>query len=333
MALSYTQFLDNLYTSTWQNRRDGVADNVFDATPFWFWLKDKGKMKQVSGGRFIEENLEYAKNSNIKWIGKGGTVVLNDYEFLTVAQYNWRYVTASIVRFGVDDQQNRGKSKVMSLMNSKLDNTQNSLIAEFEQRLVQGSGQGTAGEPQIDGLQSLVADDPTSNSGGAGISVGGIDSSNAAYSWWRNKTKDMTGISFASNGVKQMRTMLNNCQQNRQQDRPDILLSDQTTYEYYEDAVLAYYRTENRKLADVGFQNQTFKGIPMVWTPQLSQRLYFLNTNFLSFVYDPVMYFEMTEWKPIPDQVNDRAAQIITACALTTNRRRVHGVMFGINTA
>jgi hypothetical protein len=40
----------------------------------------------------------------------------------------------------------------------------------------------------------------------------------------------------------------------------------------------------------------------------------------------------MTEWKPIPDQINDRAAQIITACTLTTNRRRVHGVISGINT-
>jgi hypothetical protein len=330
--LSFTQFLDNLYTTTWQNRRDGVADNVFDATPFWFWLKKNGKLSQVSGGRFIEQNLEYAKNSNIKWIGKGGTVVLNDYEFLTIAQFQWRYLTASIVRFGVDDQQNRGKSRVINLMNSKMTNTENSLIDVMEGRLVAGSGQTVAGEPAIDGLQCLVADDPTANSGGAGIAVGGIDSSQAQYAWWRNKSDNMTGVSFATEGINRMRTMLNNVSQNRTQDRTDILLSDQTTYERYEDAVLAFYRTENRSLADAGFQNQTFKGIPMVWAPKVSQRLYFLNTRFLEFVYDPVMYFDMTEWKPIPDQVNDRAAQIITACNLVTNRRRVQGVMYGMDT-
>lgn len=330
--LTFTQFLDNLYTTTWQNRRDGVADNVFDATPFWFWLKSKGKLNTVSGGRFIEQNLEYAKNSNIKWIGKGGTVVLNDYEFLTVAQYQWRYLTASIVRFGVDDQQNRGKSKVLNLMNSKMTNTENSLIEEMETRLTAGPGNTVPGEPALDGLQSLVADDPTANLGGAGIAVGGIDSTQAQFAWWRNKTDNMTGDSFATEGIPRMRTMLNNVMQNRQQDRTDILLSDQTTYERYEDAVLAFYRTENRTLADAGFQNQTFKGIPMVWSPKVSQRLYFLNTRFLEFVYDPVMYFELTEWKPIPDQVNDRAAQIITACNLVTNRRRVQGVMFGMDT-
>jgi hypothetical protein len=142
----------------------------------------------------------------------------------------------------------------------------------------------------------------------------------------------MSGVSFATNGVSYMRTMLNNCMNNRREDRPDILVSDQTTYEYYENATLQYYRITNNKLADAGFENQTFKNIPMVWTPSMTQRLYFLNTKFLELVYDPAMYFDMTEWKPIPDQINDRASQIITACALTTNRRRVHGVLNTINT-
>jgi hypothetical protein len=330
--LTLTQFLDNLYTSTWQNRREGVADNVFDSTPFWFWLKDKNKLAKVSGGRFIEQNLEYAKNANIKWIGKGGTVVMSDYEFLTIANYPWRYVTASLVRFGIDDQQNRGKSRILNLANQKMTNTENSLGEEFEIRLCAGSGQLVAGEPAIDGLQCLVADDPTTNSGGAGIAVGGIDSSQAQYAWWRNKTDDMTGESFATNGVKRMRTMLNNVSQNRQQDRPDILLTNQDTFEGYEEAVLAYYRTPNRKLADASFENQSFKGIPMIWSPQVSQRMYFLNTKYLELVYDPAMWFEMTEWKPIPDQVNDRAAQIISACNLVTNKRRSQGVIFGLDT-
>ena len=31
MVATLTQFLDNLYTTTWQNRMEGVADNVFNA--------------------------------------------------------------------------------------------------------------------------------------------------------------------------------------------------------------------------------------------------------------------------------------------------------------
>jgi hypothetical protein len=352
-----TQFLDNLYTTTWQNRMEGVADNVFNATPFWFWMKDKGKLKSQRGGRFIEENLEYAANGNISWVDKGTTVALNDFEFLTIAIYNWRYLAASIVRFGTDDQKNNGKAKIVSLMNAKLDNTEQSLIGEFESRLVGSVGTMTAGTttasaPAFDGLQCLVANDPTSNLGGNGIAVGGIDSTQAQYAWWRNQTINMNNTSFATNGINKMRTMLNNCMNNRRENRPDIILSDQWSYEQYEAAVLTFYRVTNRKMADAGFENQTFKGIPMVWTPSIAGEvagiagspspgsstpvagtLYFLNTGYLSLVYDPAYWFDMTEWKPIPDQVNDRAAQIMSTCVLTTNRRRVHGVMYNINTA
>ena len=341
-----TQFLDNLYTTTWQNRMIGVADNVFNATPFWFWLKDKGKMKPQRGGRFIEESLEYASNGNIAWVDKGSTVTLNDFEFLTIAQFNWRYLSASIVRFGTDEQKNVGKAKILSLMNSKLDNTEQSLISEFETRLVGGAGTISAGTTTsqaaaFDGLSSLVADDPTANSGGNGVAVGSIDSSQAAYAWWRNQTINMHNISFATSGIAKMRLLLNNCMNNRREDRPDIILSDQQTYENYEGAVLTYYRTLNRKMADAGFENQTFKGLPMVWTPAIAGEdsstpvaghLYMLNTNFLSLVYDPAVWFDMTEWKAIPDQINDRAAQILCTCVLTTNRRRVQGVLYNLDT-
>lgn len=333
MPLQMTQFLDNLYTTTWQNRQEGVADNVFGATPFWFWMQQRNMIDHQRGGRFIEEQLEYAKNLNISWIGKGGTVKLQDYEFLTTANFPWRYLVASMVRFGVDEQQNQGKSKILSIMNSKIDNTEKSLQDELELRLVGGPGSvADPTHPAIDGLKCLIADDPTANLGGNGIAVGGIDSTLAEYAWWRNQTMSMAGLSFATQGVKKMRTMLNNCMNNKREDATDILLTDQNTYEMYEDVVLGYYRTENRQLADVGFENQTFKKVPMVWTPNLVQRMYFLNTRFLKCTIDPSMEFEMTEWKPIPDQVLDRAAQVITAMCLSTKRRRVHGVMHTINT-
>ena len=88
MSLSLTEALDNLYTTTWQNMKSTVADQIFDATPFWYWMKDKGKLKTESGGRFLTEPLQYDTNDNVTFIGKGGTVSLNDYEFLTEAKFN-----------------------------------------------------------------------------------------------------------------------------------------------------------------------------------------------------------------------------------------------------
>ena len=320
---SLTEAIDNLYTSTWQHMKGNVVDNIFDATPFWFWMKDKGRLRTQSGGRHILEPLEYAKNDGVKFLGKGGTVSLNDREFLTEALYDWRYLVAPLVRFGVDDQVNRGKTKILSLVEAKLSNAENSLVDQLETSLFAGVG---AAGGAFDGLQHLVQDDPTSST-----VVGSINQS--SNSWWQNKTKDLTGVSFATSGVDEMRTMLNNVTNNRLKDRSDIIVSGQTPFEFYEDAAFAKLEIHNTKLAELGFDHQVFKGIPMIWSPACSTRMYFLNTSFLSFVYDPAMFFDMTEWKAIPEQVNDRAAQIATACTTTTSRRRVQGVIHTIDTA
>lgn len=326
-----SEALDNLYTTTWQNMKDTVADQVFNAMPFWFWLKEKGRMETVEGGRFLTEPLQYDKSDSVKWIGRGGTSSMSDFQFLSIAKYDWRYLVGSVVRFGVDDQQNRGKNEILNLMNAKMDNVKNAITTEFETRLVAGAGSISAGtttaeNPSIDGLQWLVADDPTS----AANTVGGIDPS--VNTWWRNQTVNVTGKSFATYGVSNMRTTLNNCRNNLKMDSPDIIVSGQAPYEYYEDTVLPLYRISNNKLADMGFENLQYKGIPMIWTPAMSTRMYFLNTNFIKFAYDPMMMLDMTSWKDIPNQVNDRIAQIITACCFKISRRRCQGVMFNIDT-
>lgn len=331
-SLTLSEVLDNLYTTTWQNMKDTVSDQIFDAIPLWYWLKEKGKMEKVEGGRFLTEPLQYAKSDSVRWIGRGGTAPMNDFQFLTIAKYDWRYLVGSIVRFGVDDQQNRGKNEIINLMTSKMDNVKTSLISEFESRLFGGAGSVVAGtttedNPAFDGLQFLVPDDPTA----AANNAGGIDPS--TYTWWRNKATNATGKSFATYGISLMRTLMNNCSNNLKMDRPDIILTGQTPFEYYEDAVLPAYRVTNNKLADMGFENLQYKGIPMMWSPSCaSSRMYMLNTNYIKFAYDPMMMLDMTTWKDIPNQVNDRVAQIITACTFKVSRRRCQGVLYNIDT-
>jgi hypothetical protein len=325
MPPSFTQALDDLYTTTWQKRLPGVFDNIFQSAAFWYWLKDKGKIRPMRGGRFLEVNLQYGKNTTTQWITRGGTVAMNDFKFLTVGQYNWRYLVANILRFWIDEQQNSSDSKIVDWVNAKLDNTEEALVDNLETALTGGAGSATN---QIDGLQFLVPD--AANVASASFNAGGIDPS--VYTWWQNQAITMAGLSFAINGIANMRHLLNLCMNNRRMDAPDIILSDMLSYEYYEDAVLPMLRIGNTKLADAGFENQTFKRIPMVWTPAITARMYYLNTRFIEFIYDPSAFFDMTDWKPIPDQVDDRAAQVKLACSFVTSRRRVLGVLDTINT-
>lgn len=317
----FTQQLDNLYTSTWYDIRDEVADNVFKSMAFFYWLQEKGRILPQEGGRFIEVDLEYSKNEQAKWIGKGETTSLNDYEFLTVAQYDWKYLTIPIVRFFIDEQKNRGSNRILNMVEQKLKNTQNSMTEELNS-VLSGSNGGDA--KKMYGLRDIVADDPTTGT------LGTINS--ATYEWWRNQSKDMSGVAFDTNGIKEMRKMLWACSDTMETQRPDIIISGEDPYGYYEDLVILQKRIVNKTLADAGFDNIEYKGIPIIMVRDVGDRMYFLNTEYLYMFYDPIAYFTMTEWKAIPQQVNDRVAQIITAGNLCTNRRLVHGVMYGIDT-
>lgn len=316
-----TETLDSLYTTTWYHRRDKAADQIFDSYPLIKWMKSKGRLKSLAGGRRIETPLSYGENANIQWLTKGGTVPLNDFESLTIAQWNWHYLSASVVRFGVDDQQNRSQMAIINWMNAKLDTTRKGLTKELETRLFSSSNSDNG----IEGLQHLVRDDPTSST-----SIGGINQS--TYSWWRNKFKNLTGLSAGSNLTKNMVIMLNDTSNNAGDEMPDIIVSGQNPFQYYEDNILDFYRTYSNKLGDLGIRNIEFKGIPMIWSPSCGTRMYFLNTDYLLFFYDPMWYFEMTAWKDIPNQPYDRAAQIMLACEFACNRRRCQGVIFNIDT-
>lgn len=327
---SLTETLDNLYTTTWQNMKDDVADQIFDGSPFWFWMRQNDRLESVEGGRFLTEPVRYAKSDAVQFISKGDSVALNDREFLTVATDDWRYMVDVIVRFGIDDQQNRGKNQILSLMQAKLDNSRDSMVDTLEGALF-----GLQAGKAFNGLQNLVANDPTVGT------LHGLLRTAGNATWFRNQTFDGSAgqLNYATDPIKVLNSAVNTCSKNLRQDSPDILVSSQAPFEqYWEQMVDTQLRIVNKTLGDAGFQNIEFRGIPWVWSPQClntttNRRVYLLNTRFLKFKYDPMMMFDMTEWKSIPTQVNDRAAQVILAGNLMTSRPRVSGVIHSIEEA
>jgi len=328
MALSFVEQMDTLYTTTWQLRRKEIVDQIFNATPFWYYMTKQGKRRTESGGRWIEIPLQYAKNETVRYFGKGDTIDINDTQPLTVARWDWKYIAGSIVRYFVDDQRNRGQAAAINMMNAKLDNLKGSMIDVLETSLFHDGTADTGKE--IDGLGNIVANLPTTGT------VGGID--RATYTWWRNNYQSLTGLSAAVNLRKYMSTMFNNCgQQGEGVTRfPTILVTSQTVYEYYESETLEIARINigDKNLADLGFGDLAYKGRPLTWSPALiAASMYFLNTNFIEWVADPIANFDMTDWKPIVDQPNDRVAQIVTVGDLLCSNCKRQGVIHTIDTA
>ncbi|KXH72799.1 MAG: hypothetical protein AM326_10965 [Candidatus Thorarchaeota archaeon SMTZ-45] len=326
MPPSLTEQLNTMYTTTWYLRWRTVVDQIFDATPFWYTIKKKGKMSTQSGGRSIEIPLQYAKNETVRFIGRGGTVDISATDPLTVVHWNWKYLTGHIVRYFADFQMNRGKAQLIKKVNADINNLQSSLIDHMETNLF-SDGTGDSGYA-IDGLANIVKNDPTSST-----VVGNLNQN--TYSWWRNQYQDMSSYPASIHLRKRMNIMFNNCgKQGEGLTRfPDIIICAQNVHEFYESEALEISRIliSDRKLADLGFGDLAYKGRPMTWSPSASDGyLYMLNTNFLEWVADPVENFTLGDWLPIINQPRDVVAHSMAVGNLVCSNRKRQGVMFSI---
>jgi len=322
MALpTRTEQLDDLYVSTWNNRAKVVTDQIFTATPFYNRLKQLGGIKlNGTGGRYLEIPLAYAKNETITSFGKGDTISIADTKFLTVAQWEWKFVAGSIVRYFVDDAKNKSMSQHLALANQKVNNLRDSLTDKFEEYLF-GDGTGN-GSKDLDGLGNIVAATPTSGT------VANIN--RATYTWFQNKTKTSTGAASVYL-ISDMRNLANTASEGKTRSLPNILVTTQAVAELYDDEVLEQKQIVNQSKGDAVFSDVTWRGIPLLWSSQCpSGRMYMLNSENVGLNVDPDINFTPTEWKSIPNQVNDRVMQIAWKGNMISNRPKSLGVLISI---
>ena len=321
---SWTQTIDSMFASTWAYRKEGATEQMYVKFPFWYWLSKKGKIKNVSGYRRLEINLEYGENETVTWLSKGGTVPLTENELLTVAYEDWKYVAVNILRYGIEDQQNRGAARITDYVTRKTRRAEYALNKDFE-RVVFADGTGTN---ECNGLQNLVSATPTTGT------VHGIN--RATYDFFRNLQKDSSGVTSVYL-LADMRNALNTMTKYTGVDYSSIfLLTTQDVFEAYEEELLDIEKYTSSELVTgkpggPEFQSLVFKNRPIMWAPSCpSGYMYFLNPEYLYVDIDPEFFMDMTEWKPIPDQVNDRTAQILCTMQLVCSRPVSQQVMTGI---
>lgn len=318
-----TEVLDDLYTTTWNNRKKDTTDQIFTATPLTNELFKRGGIQlNGTGGRFLEIPLSYAKNETVKSIGRGDTISLSETKFLTVAQFQWKWLAGSIIRYFTDDTQNKSVQQHINLANSKIDNLRDSLVDLIETMLF-GDGTGN-GSKDFDGLGNLVDATPT-----VARTVGNIPQT--TYTWWQNRQKTATGAASVYL-LSDMRNLANTASEGKTRMLPNILVTTQTVAELFDDEVLEQRMIINVKDgADPESMSTAWKGIPLLWSSQCpSGRMYMLNSKYCGINIDPDVNFDMTDWKAIPNQVNDRVAQIALKGNFISSRRASLGVMTAI---
>jgi hypothetical protein len=313
--------LSEIITTTLRNRSGELADNVSKGNALLSKMKEKGAWKAASGRSIVQE-LDYAENGTFMYYSGGEVLNIAASDVLSAAEFDWKQAACAVTATGLEiDVQNVGKEQVIDLLEARIKNAQRTMRNNICNGMY-SDGTGTGGK-QIGGLQLLVADDPTTGT------VGGISRVN--FSFWRNQVYDNSSdggaATTAANIQQYMNAMWLECV--RGSDKPDLLITGATYYNLFWSSLQAIQRITDPKMGQAGFQNVMFNTAPVVYEDNTgipTQRMYFLNTDYIHFRYATKRLFKPLERVQSINQ--DAIAQLITfAGNLTLSNASLQGVM------
>jgi hypothetical protein len=155
------------------------------------------------------------------------------------------------------------------------------------------------------------------------------------HKWGPNYLEMSTPLEV--NLVSDMDKLYETCGNN--QSFPDIILMDLATFNVYKEYALdasQLVKDVSTRAADLGYDVLKFRGKPCTWSPYLKvtnsgtsyKQVLMVNSQYTDMVYDPNLWFDATEWKPIPLQ-GERIMHILSAIVgpITAQPRR-HGRLY-----
>ena len=308
-----------LLTTTLNNYKNEITDNVINNHPLLLKLKEKGNIVKESGGASFQEKLSYASNSTVQWQGEYDTFDTTPQDVITTAEFSQKIISGTVTMTDLEMKQNAGKERLVPLLKAKMKVLEASLKNTLGSAIY-ADGTGSGGL-EIGGLQSLIADDPTTGT------VGGIN--RATFSFWRNQLFDFSVESVTPSATtiqSSMNTLYSRCQV-QQGELPDLIAAGETYFGFYEDSLQTIQRLNNPNMGKLGFNSLAYKGATVFFDPECAdERMYFINSDhvFLKFLGRDL--FEVGEsTRP----VNQYAwvTPMTSALNMTVDNSRVHGVM------
>lgn len=265
-----------IITTTIQNRSKKLADNVSDNTAILQRLKEKGRIRTVSGGNVIAQELEYAENSTFLWYDGYEQLNIQVSDVISAAEFAWKQAAVAVTISGKEQLINSGKEKMIDLLRARIGNAEKTMVNTIATSMY-SDGTGTSSK-EIGGLQLLVADTNTNTVGG----ISGTD-----YSWWRNVVEDFSvdGSTASSTTIQRHMNDLY-LQLVRNNEAPDLILADNNYYGFYLASLQTIQRITNDKMASAGFQNLKYMGADVVLDGGRggncpANHMYMLNTDYI----------------------------------------------------
>jgi hypothetical protein len=270
--------LSEIVTTTLEARSKKLADNVTKNNAILMRLQEKGKIKPLSGGRQIYQELEYAENGTFGWYSGYDPLNISPSDVFTTATFDWKQASSAVSINGLEELQNSGDSAIIDLLESRIENAEKSMRNGISLALY-GDGTAAAGKA-IGGLQLLVPDNPALGT------VGGIN--RATWNFWRSvkfgAVADGGGAATSVNIQSYMNRLY--LQIIRGNDRPDLIMADNAYFRLYWESLTALQRFTNEKLSGTGFTNLKYMDADVVVDGGIgggcpTNHMYFLNTDYI----------------------------------------------------
>lgn len=274
--------VSEIIVTTLKKRGPKIFDSVKKNNGIYNALDEAGSIESCDGGETIFEPLEFAENGTFSWYDGYDTLDISPQEVLTAAEYNWKFCAAALSISGPEMLKNSGTSRLHSLLKARQKNVETTL----ENQLCTGiysDGTGYGGK-QMEGLQKLIPDDPTTGT------VGGISLS--TNSWWQ--TKKYSGVTDGGAAVSSaniqsyMRKLW--LQIVRGSEKDYVIAADNNFYGFYWESLTAIQRISSDTEAQAGFQRLRYQGSKVVYDGGYggacpANHMYFINSPSLKVRY------------------------------------------------
>ena len=241
---------NDILSTTMHNYHKTLTDNIFNSRPLLNYLMSNGRVKKISGGISIVEPIIYTDgdaDSYSEW----DTVTVTPVNTATAAQFDWKQLYATVAISGLEEAQNNGKEMIVSLLEAKIMQAEDTLKTKLNGMLF-GTTAGTTPANDFTSLIDLVDD----------VAVaGGINP--AGETWWKSIVTAVGAVDAAGLEAA-MRTAYNSASDSGN-DRVDSLFTDDAVFGFYESTLTPQVRYTDTAKANLGFQNLMFKNVPLFW--------------------------------------------------------------------
>lgn len=322
--------LDAVLASTHARIEKKFQDNLSTKTPMFMKFAEKEGKVMVQGGKELTFPVILDDGNAGSYYGDD-VLTVSRPSGLQPLKFDWKQFYSTVVIDGIEEIMNSGAEAAADLVEGRMKQAELTTANKFEAMLC-GDGTGNASK-DWNGLQSLIADDPTTGT------VGQL--SRVTYSALRNQVYStaVTAFNTTQAGRNAMTRLFVDCTKGGR--KPNFIITTPAIWVLYQLSLTANERFVmeggDKKLASAGFDNIVFMGqAPVVASDSvLASHMYMIRVakpktdggTFLVFNQD--RNFKMGKFIEPADQ-DKRVAKILSAGQLCTDAPYLNGVITSI---